>query len=1031
MSEALRYWENPLIIGENKLEGHNLALPHDNDSSGVEYDESEYKRTLDGEWKFYWQMGVESLPKDFWSVDFNDKEWDNIKVPSLWQLKGYGKPVYLCAFFPKAISTRKRQIPKISHEMNELGVYRRTFTVPESWEDKKVFIHFGAVKSAFFLYINGNKVGYSQGSMTPAEFNITEHIQKGENQITVEIYRYSDGTYLEDQDMWFLSGIYREVYIYAEKPLMIRDFFAKTTLDESYENGVLDLEVKIEGEKTDYEDIKVDIYLGSKKIGSSPVKMHDGSSKVAITYIKENARKWSAEEPQLYTLKLKLKKGRSVLSEKRIKIGFRKIEVKGNVLHINGKRVIIKGVNRHDFDPDNGWAVSKETRLRDLVLMKRANINAIRTSHYPNDPHFYHLCDELGFYVMDECDVESHGVRRKNVPGDNKIWKNAVIDRAQRMVLRDRSHACVCFWSLGNEAGDGKNFLHMRDAILGLDDSRLIHYEGEVDYQKSDFISRMYPNQKTVEKLINKREIRISPYNFIANKLAADDKAVPKKFYETKPVIYCEFAHAMENSLGNFKEYVDAFEEYEHMCGGFIWDYVDQSIRVVEDGEEKWLYGGDFDEGASSYYFCANGIIGADREPHPSYDEVKKVYSNIAVKIVKAKEGIIEVANKNLFISLARYNLEWSMTEDGKEIQKGLIKGLKTPPLSSEKIKLPYTVPSNSASEIILTVSFKLKRKNSWAKEGFEVAWEQFVLSDLKERDEFKSSVSLRYEREKNTIKVYSDNFTAVLENGELTQLDFGDGQIITPEKPMRPNFFRALIDNDREYLNFVPRIAHIHPLYLWKRASSRIKARQIKVNVGITGEIVVNIKWRSLLAKKVATQYRFTRDARVVVNHRAASRFLPMLKVGMRLGIDGALENVRWYGRGPNESYCDRKTGQKIAVHSMKTAELEHRYMRPQENGNRTDVRALELFDNNEKGIKIIATKGEPFNFSAWYYSQEKLDEAEHLYELENDDFITLNIDAAQRGVGGDMPGCARLHEPYKLKPFTQYSYEFEISKK
>ena len=540
------------------------------------------------------------------------------------------KAIYLSSSYPDAIETAKDKIPAINHAKNEVGIYRRTFTVPAEWKGKQIFIHFGAVKSAFFLYINGKRVGYSQGSMTPAEFRITDAIHAGENSITAEVYRYSDGTYLEDQDMWFLSGIYRDVYLYAENDIYLRDFYARAELDEACQDATLSVWTGVAnwGKET-VEDIVLDAALvGGTKLSFEPLELValPGNTRSFFTADIEKPLQWSAEAPNLYTLVLTLRKGDQVLSCKSVRIGFKRIEIKGEQLLVNGSPVLLKGVNRHDFDPDHGWAVPRERYYEDLNLMKQANINAIRTSHYPDDPFFYELCDEYGFYVMDECDMETHGVRRKDVPGSNPMWTQAVVDRARRMVIRDRNHACVCIWSLGNEAGDGENFKYMKQAILYHDDSRPVHYEGDFDLTTSDFISRMYPNGEMMEKLGTRQPITVSMFENIANSLAADNKPITAEMYRGKPVVLCEFAHAMENSLGNFQEFMDAFEKYDNLCGGFIWDFVDQAIHKKENGVDKWLYGGDFDEGATSGYFCANGIIAADRTPHPSYYEVKKVY---------------------------------------------------------------------------------------------------------------------------------------------------------------------------------------------------------------------------------------------------------------------------------------------------------------------------------------------------------------------------------------------------------------------
>jgi len=1026
----LKYWENPYIIKENKEDGHNTAMPYTSVKDALEGVDAPTKFSLAGTWKFYWQLGVDDLRTDYYAENYDDSSWDDITVPSLWQLKGYGKPIYLCSSLPSALSSVKDEIPKINHNLNEIGVYRRTFNIPESFEGKEIFIHFGAVKAGFFLYINGRRVGYSQGSMTPAEFRITDYVTVGENRIIVEVFRYTDGTYLEDQDMWFLSGIYRDVYVYAEEKLCIRDFFADTSLDETYENGTLDLEVTLQNYGEDAGCILEAVLMvvdKQKKIAAEKLTAKNGKTVLHFNHIEEGAKQWSAEEPNLYKLLLILKSGRKVLSTKIIKIGFRKIEIKGNVLTVNGKRVIIKGVNRHDFDPDNGWAVPTERYYQDLHLMKRANINAIRTSHYPNAEFFYDMCDELGFYVMDEADVESHGVRRKNCPGDNLEFKEAVEDRAQRMVLRDRSHACVCFWSLGNEAGDGENFVHEKNAILALDKSRPVHYEGDFDFTKSDFISRMYPVEYVVEAMRQQKELKISPYENLANVLAADNKPIPEETYKTHPVIYCEYAHAMENSLGNFKEYVDDFEQFDHMCGGFIWDYVDQSIRKVENGVEKWLYGGDFKEGSSSYYFCANGIITADRKPQPSYYEVKKVYSNLEVTDCDCRSGRVNIKNKNLFITTEDYKIHWEVTVNGNVAKSGDIDDLVVAPLTEQEIQLPVSLSDYPDGEVILTLTFVLKVDKPWAEAGFEQSFHQFVLREECAAARKPAKGDLKFLKAGNVVSVKGKNFTAKITSGALSSLVYDGVEVV--ESPLRPDFFRALTDNDREYLNFAPMFCGIHPLYQWKRTTAMTVANSVKAQATPSG-VEVTVKWKAPFVSGVATTYLFSPDGDVTVSHSAMGLLLPMLKVGMRMSIKNSLENVEWYGRGPHESYLDRKTGAKIAKHAMTVAELEHRYMRPQENGHRTDVRSLSVSDGKGFGIKIDAMDI-PFGFNLGYYTPEKLDKAKHLYELEKDNFITLCLDAAMRGVGGDMPGCAHLHKEYRLNSHKKISFRFRISKK
>ena len=1028
MSKELKYWENPRIIMENKESGHNNALPRKSVKDAVAGAPAPDYLSLNGEWKFYWQQGVDELPEGFESEDFDDSSWNNITVPSVWQMKGYGKPIYLCAFLPDALSTVKREIPKIDHSKNEVGIYRRSFILPESFEGKEIFINFGAVKAGFFLYVNGKRVGYSQGSMTPAEFDVTDYVKPGENSVAAEVYRYTDGTYLEDQDMWFLSGIYRDVYLYAEEKVCVRDFFADTSLSDDYKDGTLELEIKVNnyGEEADCSLEVAIIDSGKpKKVAAHSFKAQSGENLFKFSYVEENARLWSAEKPELYQLVIVLKSGKKILSAKAVKIGFRKTEIKGNVLYINGQKVIIKGVNRHDFDPDNGWAVPDERYEQDLYLMKRANINAIRTSHYPNREKLYEMCDELGFYVMDEADMESHGVRRKNCPGDNPDFTEAVCDRARRMVLRDRSHACVCFWSLGNEAGDGSNFTREKEAILELDSSRPIHYEGDFDFTKSDFISRMYPVEGIVEKLKNQQEIKTTPYDNVANALAADNKPVPAEVYKDHPVIYCEYAHAMENSLGNFREYMDVFEEYDHMCGGFIWDYVDQSIRRYEDGVEKWLYGGDFDEGNTSYYFCANGIITADRQPQPSYYEVKKVYSNLEAKDCDAANGKIIVKNKNCFIDSSFAYIDWSLTVDGAEKAAGRLDSPVIPPLSEQLISLPYDKADYPLGELILNVSFVQKEDTPWAEAGYEISRSQIFIRERPFALRKPSVGNLKFMQKGKNVKIKGESFEARIDAGSLVSLVYGGRETLAAG--LKPDFFRPLTDNDRGYLNFTPDVSGIHYLYQWKRSTAQVFASSVKSYATPSG-VEVRVKWKAPFTSGVETTYLFAPDGSVSVKHTAQGLFIPMLKVGVRMALEPELENVTWYGRGPQENYVDRKTGAAVGIYSMNVDALEHRYMRPQENGHRCDVRYLKALDENGSGV-IFEALDIPFGFNMAWYTPEQLDSAKHLYELRKDNFITLSLDAAMRGVGGDMPGCAYLHDPYKLKANRKVGFEFRIS--
>jgi beta-galactosidase len=1023
------------MIGENKLPGRNLALPF-GEADAFSTDASPYKLTLNGVWRFFWQQDLRrGIDPALTAADCDDRAWAMMPVPSLWQLEGYGKPFYLCSYLHKKyVSTKKGKIPTVYPKTNEAGVYRRRFSLPGGWEGRRILLHFGAAKSALEVFLNGRRIGYSQGSMTPAEFDITEAVQPGENQLTAVVYRFSTAYYLEDQDMWNFSGIYREVCLVAEPPLTIGDFFADTGLLDDYKTGKLDLTVRLGGANQSAAQPRLRVLLDGAALGEAAL-LGGADGEQRLHYELPNVRQWSAEEPNLYALELELRQGEDFLCKKRIRIGFRRVEIDGNVLKINGRRVILKGVNRHDFDPDHGWAVPRGRYYEDLYLMKRANINAIRTSHYPDDPFFYELCDELGFYVMDEADVESHGVRRKNCPGDHPQWRRAVEDRAVRMVLRDRSHACVCFWSLGNEAGDGENFIHERNAVLALDQSRPIHYEGDFTYEKSDFISRMYPAESLVETMRRQEEFKPGLYDNLANRLAADNKAIPQRAYATHPVLYCEYAHAMGNSLGNFREYVQDFEDYGHMCGGFIWDYVDQAICVREGGRERWLYGGDFGEGRSNYYFCANGIIGADRVPHPSYYEVKQVYAGVCAEAFDPAAGRLRIRNKNSFLTLSPLKIVCQLSQNGAVLREGVLDCLDTAPGEAAEVAVPLDLNGLPAQgELLLTVSFRLRNTKVWAPLDYEIRFDQFVLRPWQAPAVQEAEEALLCRRKGSRVTLSSSKLCAVFTRGRLTALDFGDGELLEQRLPrreagLRPNFFRALTDNDIGYINFMPKLTRFHPLYIWRSISAHIWAQRVRVKRLSPSAVRVKTWWNAPIAwiTGSATAVTVHSSGTVEVEHKARGWFLPMLKAGLRVKVCADLCHAEWYGRGPHEAQCDRKTGQKLARHQMPVAALSHFYMRPQENGNRSDVRCFSLTREDGTGLRAEAKSTLEVSVSA--FSQEALDRAAHIHELMPEGHLTLNLDGFQRGVGGDMPGWACLRAPYKLRP-GKYAYSFLLQR-
>lgn len=1047
MREKQFDWENPAVIERRKEAGHVIAFAYDNKKDALEKAAPKTKLSLNGDWKFHWQRGLQNEPADFYLPQFNDSSWRTIPVPSVWQTQKTGSvPYYYASTFPRAISRSKGKIPSIDHDMQEIGHYRRTFDLPENFAGKKVFVHFGAVKSALEVYVNGTFAGYSQGSMTPHEFDITPFLQSGENLICARVYRYSDATYIEDQDMWWLCGIYREVYLFCEENVCLRDFFVTTDLDEAYQNSDTQVELVVRNDTETAQPTTVSAEMVDKAgkktlLGKQSFDaMANSSTTIRLQKLVKNPLKWSAETPNLYTLLLTLQAdGKTVY--KAIRFGFKKVEIIGERILFNGQPMLLRGVNRHDFDPDCGWAVPKERYYEDLDLMKRANINSIRTSHYPDDPFFYELCDEYGFYVMDECDVESHGVRRKGVPGSNPVWTNAVVDKMQRMVSRDRNHACIFMWSLGNEAGDGSNFAKMKEAARALDDTRPFHYEGDFDLTKSDVISRMYPLKDTMDKLCNKEPITISLYDNIANQLAADSKPIAKEAY-TKPVLLCEYAHAMENSLGNFQEYMDDFEAHDHMCGGYIWDFVDQSLRLKTPEGDHWLYGTDFEKSeprrplqlpnttamtGSNTYFCANGIIAADRKPHPSYYEVKKVYSEIQVVEKDRSKQLYTVKNKQLFSDLSDFEFRWSIAADGQEIASGVCADVNAAPLSESDFTIDYDpkqLPANA--ECMLTVYFTHKTEKRWCEKGYVQSFDQFCLQEAKVQETAHDGNAPVVTRGENRVKIVGQNFAVCIEGGQIVSLQYDGREFL--KTPIKPNFFRAVTDNDLSNTNFVPYLIPFHPYYAWQRATNAAKGNVQAVEEAADGSVCVRTAWRVNGMQGLTSCVTVYPDGVLACAMEGTPKHT-LTRFGMQMGLLRALDQVTWYGRGPQETYCDRKTGAQIKLHTATVSDLEHHYMRPQENGNRTDVRFVEITDTNGKGLCFDAEVNVPLQFSAWHYTQNDLEKATHIHQLKHTDITTFNFDLAQLGVGGDLPGDAHVREPYILHGGKVYAYRFTIT--
>jgi len=1058
-------WENLEIVSRNKADAHAFALAYDDGRQAFEsatafggargvdgaggfggagepgFSQHPLFMSLDGVWKFKHGWGVE-LPPGFSNVETFDEFWDDIRVPVVWQLQGFGTPYYYANSYPQAIDTRKNRIPNISRELQEYGVYRRVFTVPEGFAGHEVFLHFGGAKAAIEVFLNGFNVGYSQGSMTPHEFNVTSFLREGDNQLTVVVWRYSDGTYLEDQDMWFFSGLFREVFLYAEPLTTVRDFFMRADFDTEFRDAYVDLQLTVENRQ---EAGRVKVRASIPSLGLVLGEQEAVISGSVVLHINTTVReplKWSHENPNLYTVLLEWESGGKVWY-KAFRFGFRKVEIRGNVLLLNGRRLIIRGVNRHDFDPDTGWTLSPERYHQDLRLMKQLNINAIRTSHYPNNPLLYHLCDEYGILVMDEADLESHGVRKK-LPASDLRWTNHCLDRVSRMVLRDRNHSCIIFWSLGNEAGKGENFARMYDAVRELDGSRPIHYEGSHDRSCTDVISRMYPNERSFYDLCDKRPLKAAGNPFV--RLAMDDKAVTADRYNSAPVLLCEFAHCMENSLGNFYKFTDGFEQNEHMCGGFIWDFVDQAIRRVGSGGDEWLYGDDFKERynragfkrkfltGGNGIFCTNGIVAADRTPHPAAFEVKKCYQVMHVEATDAGQNVFRVVNNQMFSDLSAFRLFWRLDCDGEPVMQGEVASsafAATPPGGSalfpldeiqlEALRLEDVWQLRKEGEYSLLFSFVRAFDIAWADAGFEQAFSQIILAPASV-DGFGSADApdalLTAARDEEILTVTGGNFTYTFERGALISLLTDGTELLA--RPVFPNLWRAPTDNDYGFGNFYAPAKRFMTAVKWMAASVR-QSPLYWYKREVPGGVEVISEWRHPLCRKLQMEVTIFADGRLGFELVVLPKRVELVRAGLRFAFSRDFDKVTWYGRGPHENYPDRKTGARIARHSAAVGDIGHGYVRPQENGARCDVRWLSL-DSGGRSILVRDLLGSGLIFSAWHYEQEDLTASTHDYKLPGRQLTTLNIDSVMCGIGGDLPGIAALHHEFRLPGNEEY---------
>jgi beta-galactosidase len=1038
MSSTPNHWENPRIFNINKERPHASVTCYPNLAACTSGEDSPWYQSLNGQWKFHWVQRPADRPLEFYRTDFDVSGWDEIPVPAQWQLHGYGTPHYMSDGGVKGMG--KKNPPNIDPDYNEVGSYQRTFTLPEDWGGRQIFIHFAGVKTAFYLWLNGEYVGYSQGSMCPAEFNLTKYLQPGKNVLAVEVFRYSDGAYLEDQDMWYMAGIYREVFLYAPPDAHIRDFFVRSEFDADLRDAVFQVEADIQNFGTSpVEGCRLEVSLiapdgaAVDSLVAESVSI-EPATETSVTLSSKVAapQKWSAEIPALYTVQFSLRDAKNnEIEATQIQFGFRKVEIVGNRILVNGENIVFRGVNRHECHPIVGQSIDREQMEADVVLMKQYNVNAVRTSHYPNHPDFYELCDQYGLYVMDEANVETHGTA-KHIPGSDPAWTAAVVDRMVRMVERDKNHACIVSWSLGNEAGYGENFVAMKAAALTIDTSRFIHYEGDVYLKTTDILSTMYPSPMRMAKIARGEEkLRLSSAGNMRGHVHKPGE------YNRLPVLVCEYAHAMGNSIGSLDQHVQLFDDYPHMAGAFIWDFIDQTLLKKDaEGRDLWLYGGDFGDEPHRGSFLANGVVTADRQPHPHAFQVKQSYRPITALPVDPVAGKLAIKNKNWFEGTGNYRLRWELTADGIVVQDGELDCPVAGPQETGEVRIPLSHPKDAANEYHLLVHFLLKQATPWAPAGFEVAWDQFEVPFPQQTVTAVQSPQfdeLIVDQSGDTLSISGDHFDLKFDRQTGAWIQFTSDDTEYFSEPLFPNFWRVPIDNDGDALlvnlrlpKFVLRL--LLPWLRWRTAAENRKLVQFEVEQSTSDRVKIQTAFKIPGGKTpLELTYTILGNGEIEV----AYTFTPkkkLLRAGLQVQIPAAFRQIAWFGRGPEESMLDRKSGYAVGIYERDIEDFIHNYVRPQENANRSDVRWAFFKAPNGRGLEIRATSAQLLNFSAWPYTMADLAAADHIHELPRRDAITLNIDYAQRGSGDLTSAIMGLPDEAELLAGKPCTFHFSV---
>lgn len=1009
-AQSFKEWQDPEINAVNRAPMHANYFAYESTEAAIKgiKEKSSNFMTLNGTWKFNWVPNADARPTDFWQPEFNDKGWNAMPVPGVWELNGFGDPIYVNVGYAWREQFRNNppQVPTVN---NHVGSYRREITVPAHWKGKEIIAHFGSVTSNMYLWVNGKYVGYSEDSKMEAEFNLTPYLKPGQkNLIAFQVFRWCDGTYLEDQDFFRYSGVGRDCYLYARSKKQIADIRITPDLDAQYQNGSLAINLTTKGRG----EVELELFDANNQ----PVvtKSLNASGNISTTMEVASPNKWTAETPYLYTLRATLKEGNKVLEVIPVKVGFRKVELKNAQILVNGQPILIKGANRHEMDPDGGYVVSRERMIQDIQMMKMFNLNAVRTCHYPDNNLWYELCDQYGLYVVAEANIESHGMGYgKNTLAKREDYKKAHLERNQRNVQRCFNHPSVIIWSLGNEAGYGPNFEAAYDWVKAEDPSRAVQYEQAGTKGKTDIYCPMYAGYQWCENY------------------SKDNK------YQ-KPLIQCEYAHAMGNSQGGFKEYWDLVRKYPKFQGGFIWDFVDQSVRWPgKNGKMIYAYGGDFNRfDASDINFCNNGLISPDRVPNPHAYEVRHFYQNIWTTPANLKNGEINIFNEYFFRDLSAYYLEWEMLKDGKSVRCGRIDNLNAQPQQTAKVKLNLG-ETDTEAEWLLNISYKLKNNEDLLPAGYTVAKEQLTLNPYKapsmqlgncELSNTETVAPEVQDNDRHYLIIGNDAFRIEFNrsNGYLTKYQIKGLDMIKEGAILKPNFWRAPTDNDFG--------AHIHRKYVaWKNPEIRLKSLKQRTE---NKQVIVETAYEMPgVSAKLNLTYVINNEGAIKVTQKMTTdkkaKVSNMFRFGMQMQMPRSFETIEYYGRGPIENYIDRNHCTDLGIYRQSVTEQFYSYIRPQENGTRTDIRWWRMINKAGNGIEVVAAS--PFSASALHYTIESLDEGwskqqGHSPEVEEADLTNLCIDKIQAGLGC-VNSWGSIALPEYQVPYQDYEFTFILS--